>query len=216
LAHIFRVGYGLALELKWRTKRWLDTSWPATHGFPLGFWDEYWMGVLGGLLLDKPLFFDNYETGVLYREFSDLHDLRVTGKALDTIIAFDKVLVLLAAPLPAIVPKGTLSFKSLVLTLWARYYLGLTPELLPIDPDRFRQFFKDLWSGRKSQPTPALAMKASFMDWLSEATCLTPKEITGELGEVFDSLFEEIESEYGPVSEMDLDPKYFQLFLLER
>jgi hypothetical protein len=43
---------------------------------------------------------------------------------------------------------------------------------------------------------------------------LPQSEITSELGEVLDGLFEEIEREYGRVSEEDLDPKYSELFLL--
>jgi len=33
------------------------------------------MGVLGGILLKKPLFYDNYKTGVLYREFTSAEDV---------------------------------------------------------------------------------------------------------------------------------------------
>ena len=215
LSHIFRVGYGLALELKWRAKRWQETSWSAIQGFPLGFWGEYWLGFLGGLLIEKPLFFDNYETGELYREFSDLKDIQATEKTLNTIIACDDLLNRLSIPLPSFFPKGTLSFKSIVLTLWARHHLGLSVELSPIILDEFKRLFKELWSDLESYPSASLTMKESFLDWLSKTTGLTHKEITLELGEVFDSLFEEIESEYGHVSERDLDPRHIRLFFLE-
>lgn len=215
LSHVFRVGYGPALELKWRTDKWQEKSWPATHGFPLGFWGEHWLGVLGGLLIEKPLFYDNYETGVLYREFSHLEDIRVTEKILNDIIAFDKILILISVPIPSVVPKGILSFKNLVLTLWARHYLGLPVAISPITLDEFKRLFSDFWSVRDPYPTAKLSMKASFLDWLSETTGLTHSEIRLELGEVFDSLFEEIESEYGGVPEENLDPKYVRLFLLE-
>ena len=215
LSHVFRVGYGLALELKWRTKRWQEKSWPATQGLPLGFWGEFWLGVLGGLMIEKPLFFDNHETGVLYREFSDLKDIRATEKILSNIIACDDLLTRISIPSPSVAPKGTLSFKSLVLTLWARHRLGLLVEFSPIALDEFRRLFKDLWSERGQYPSVSLTMKASFLDWLSDTTGLAHRKITRELGEVFDSLFEEIESEYGHVSEKDLDPRHLRLFFLK-
>ena len=56
LSDIFRVGYGRALELKWRAQRWLDRSWFAGQGLSLTFWGEDWLGVLGGLLVKKPMF----------------------------------------------------------------------------------------------------------------------------------------------------------------
>ena len=62
LLSIFRLGFGLALELKWQAERWLKKSWFSSKGLLLGFWAEEWMGVLGGLLIKKPLFYDNYNT----------------------------------------------------------------------------------------------------------------------------------------------------------
>jgi hypothetical protein len=215
LAHIFRVGYGLAQKLKWRTKKWHEKSWPAIHGFSLGFWGEHWLGVLGGLLIEKPLFYDNYEAGVLYREFSDLADIRITETILNRIIAWDRILALMSISLPSAVAKGTLSFKNLVLTLWARHHLGLPNRLSPILLDEFKRLFDDLWSTRGSHPTASVSVKTSLLDWLSETAGLPQSKITSELGEVLDSLFEEIESEYGGVPREELNPKYSGLFLLE-
>ncbi len=78
LSGIFRVGYGAALELKWQAQGWVKESWFMSNKLPLGFWGEAWLGVLGGLLIKKPLFFDNYQTGVLYREFRSLADIQTT------------------------------------------------------------------------------------------------------------------------------------------
>ena len=56
LSSIFKVGYGLALELKWRAEKWRKKSWFEKEGLLLSFWGEDWLGVLGGLLIKKPLF----------------------------------------------------------------------------------------------------------------------------------------------------------------
>jgi hypothetical protein len=55
LANIFRVGFGLALELKWQADKWMRQSWFSKEGLTLSFWGEEWLGVLGGVLIQKPL-----------------------------------------------------------------------------------------------------------------------------------------------------------------
>ncbi|MBU4258036.1 MAG: hypothetical protein KKH45_01410, partial [Proteobacteria bacterium] len=145
LSQIFRVGYGLVLELKWRAEKWRKISWFEKNKLHLSFWGEGWIGVLGGLLIKRPLYYDNYKTGVLYREFYSIEDIKHTEKVLNEIIAFDRLLsrmtVNLAPPY-----GGSLTHKNLVLTLWARHYLGFSDAIIPLDLDEFNIFFDDLWS----------------------------------------------------------------------
>ncbi len=58
-------------------------------------------------------------------------------------------------------------------------------------------------------------MKNHFLDWLGTETGLRDFEITERLGQTFENLFADIESELGPIAARDLDPRYIQLFLLE-
>ncbi len=214
LPDIFKVGYGLALELKWRAEKWREKSWFEKQGLLLSFWGEEWLGVLGGLLIKKPLFYDNYKTGMLYREFVSMEDIRVTEKALNEIVAFDDLLFLMAIE-PEPVIDGFLTYKNFVLTLWARNYLGLSEGLLPLTLDEFKRFFNNLWAGRDKPYKTSLSMKESFLSWLSDSTGLTNHEISRKLGHTLENLFGEIESEYGKVSSKDLDPRNIHLFLIE-
>ena len=214
LSDIFKVGYGLALELKWRAEKWREKSWFEKQGLLLSFWGEEWLGILGGLLIKKPLFYDNYKTGMLYREFVSMEDIRVTEKALNEIVAFDDLLFLMAIE-PEPVIDGFLTYKNFVLTLWARNYLGLSEGLLPLTLDEFKRFFNNLWAGRDKPYKTSLSMKESFLSWLSDSTGLTNHEISRKLGHTLENLFGEIESEYGKVSSKDLDPKNIHLFLIE-
>ena len=214
LSDIFKVGYGLALELKWRAEKWREKSWFEKQGLLLSFWGEEWLGILGGLLIKKPLFYDNYKTGMLYREFVSMEDIRVTEKALNEIVAFDDLLFLMAIE-PEPVIDGFLTYKNFVLTLWARNYLGLSEELLPLTLDEFKLFFNDLWAGRDKPYKTSLSMKESFLSWLSDRTGLTNYEISRKLEHALENLFGEIESEYGKVSSKDLDPRNIHLFLIE-
>lgn len=215
LSSIFKVGYGLALELKWRAEKWRGKSWFEKKGLLLGFWGEEGLGVLGGLLLKKPLFYDNYKSGVLYREFISMEDIKETENVLNSIIAFDDLFALMAIePEPA--TGGFLTYKNFILTLWARNYLGLSEELVPLALDEFRRLFDELWAGKEKPRKTSLTVKASFLNWLSDRTGLKPSEINRKLRQALENLFNELESEYGKVSRKDLDPRYIHLFLLNK
>jgi len=222
LTQIFRVGFGGVLELKWQAEKWIDQCWFAAAGLRLTFWGEQWLGVLGGLLLKKPLFYDYYQTGVLYREFNRLEDIRVTEDIFNQIKAVDELLSMMTIALAHPASYGFLTYKNLVLTLWARHYLKLPAKpLQSITLKDFKPFYNDLLPGRpdsgaKKQRTIPQAMKNHFLNWLTADTGLTDLEITEGLGKTFDNLFTEIESELGTVSARDLDSRYVQMFLLER
>ena len=110
---------------------------------------------------------------------------------------------------------------KLTLTLWARHYLGLSTKTpVPLALEQFRSFYENLFPAAPAPDTDqsrniALAMKASFLEWLSAETGLKDFEITASVGQTFEDLFIEIESEFGRVAAENLDPRYIQLFLLK-
>jgi hypothetical protein len=213
LSSIFRIGFGLALDLKWRAERWLKESWFTSKGLLLGFWGEDWTGMLGGLLIKKPLFFDNYKTGELYREFNSIDDINKTESELNEIIAFDEIFSLISIePDPAV--KDFLTHKNFILTLWARHTLGLSEKLIALTIEEFRTFLDGLWKGKEQPRKTSLSIKESFLDWISSKTELMNYEISQKLGQSFNDLFDEIENEYGTVPRNDLDPRYIHLFLV--
>ncbi len=221
LAWIFRVGFGRALNLKWKVEKWHAGSWFHNMGLPLTFWDEGWLGVLGGLMLKKPLFFDNYETGVIYREFASTSDIEKTADILGEVTAVDQLLSLMKLPEIDIAYRRPLTYKNLLLTLWARNHIGLSHKLVPIEMKNFAPFFDELFgrnigSDNLGSKKISMEMKASFLNWLSQLTGLTSYEISDRVGRTLEALFMEIENEYGRVSRNDLDARYMNLFLLER
>jgi hypothetical protein len=220
LAQIFRVGFGEALKLKWQVEKWLDQCWFARRGLRLTFWGEQWLGVLGGLLIKKPLFYDNYQTGVLYREYATLEDIQTTADIFGQIKALDNLLSLMTLDIERPASHGLLTYKNLILTLWARSYLNLAaPKLKPLTLEQFKPFFEQLLPG---PPDPAgdsprhipQVMKNHFINWLAADTGLKDFELTGQLGKTLDQIFAEVESELGRVAAADLDPRYVQLFWL--
>ncbi|MBW2677080.1 MAG: hypothetical protein JRD49_05875 [Deltaproteobacteria bacterium] len=218
LSDIFRVGYGQALALKWRAESWQKSSWYVKTGLRLDFWGETFMGVIGGLLIQKPLFFDNYATGTLYREFQNADDIRSTKKLLDGITSLDKLFHLLQIEN---IPKNLhppLTYKNLLLTLWTAHCLGLPeqPQTVTGIPLKvFRSFFSGLWDTHKKPPIISREIKASFRDWITSAGQIDGNKFSDTFGEIFTDLFKEIEEEYAQVSAEDLDPRFIHLFRLE-
>jgi hypothetical protein len=220
LKWIFRAGYGRVLMLKWRAKKWQRSSWYHSKGLSLTFWDEFRMGVLGGLMIKKPLFFDNYETGVLYREFESSADIEKTVDALEKIKKMDRLLSLMKIKSFFLTPERLLTYKNMLLTLWARNFLGLPETLAPISIEKFGSFFQKLFDRKPVHqnddcPKVPTEMKSAFINWLLQKTGLARHEISRDLEQIFEELFSEIENEYAMVAQKNLDPRFVNLFLLE-
>lgn len=220
LQDIFRAGFGAALKLKWRAEEWLSKCWFAQADLRLTFWGEQWVGVVGGLLIKKPLYYDNYKTGVLYREFATVDDIRESEAIFEQVVAVDNLLSVMNIKMDPPSQYGFLTYKNLLLTLWARHYRRLKSEKLkPLAREQFVPFFEKLLPGRIESGSRAARkipddMKKDFLSWLAAITGLKDYEITDRLGQTFENLFNEIESEYGRVSPDDIDPRFVHLFLL--
>ena len=220
LHQIFRTGFGAALSIKWQTERWRKNAWFEKQGLPLSFWGEEWLGVLGGLLIKKPLFFDNHKTGELYREFHSLDDITHTEAILNTVIGFDDLLSQMNIQFTE-TPRRFMTYKSMLLTLWARHYLGLSDALMPLTLDELKTFFDQLFEKsqknvlKKPRKTQS-RLKSSLLNWISGKSGIDPYGISQKIGQPLETLFVEVESEYGSVEKKDLDPRFIYLFLVER
>jgi len=221
LIQLFRLGFGAALEIKWKAERWLGTCWFAKAGLKLSFWGEQWMGVIGGILLKKPQYYDNYKTGVLYREFASMEDVARTEDVLRQVQAVDHLLAVLDLRVDLPAQHGFLTWKNLLLTQWARHRLGAKEAAFsPLALKPFMRFFSELLPDK---PLPDAAaprrvpdsMKTAFLEWLAHATGLKEYEISEKLGRIFEDLFAEIEAEFGRVAATELDPRFMQLFVLK-
>ena len=218
LIDIFRAGYGLAADLKRQAEDWRKNAWFTRNRLTLHFWGERLMGVIGGLLVKRPLYFDNYKTGVLYREFETMTDIRRPRAALRRAMAFDDLFSRLSIDLLPPSKQVLITYKNLLLTLWARRRLGLSAVPEPIPIAQFRPFFADLWETAESGSAPAVreSHKTDFLCWLAQESGFTEPEISRNLGKALERLFIEIADEYGSLSPMDLEPRFINLFLLEK
>ncbi|MCD6184719.1 MAG: hypothetical protein J7K84_02840 [Deltaproteobacteria bacterium] len=222
LALIFRIGYSSALELKWRADRWLEKSWFAGQKLPLQFWGEEWTGLLGGLLIKKPLFYDNYKSGLLYREFLSTVDIEATAEIFSMITNFDDIFAKIDIKIKSAGAYEQLDYKNLILTLWCKDQIDSTnahTELQPVDFDNFKSFFNNLWEDTQAdnhkQKKIKLTVKESFLNWLSDRTGLEKYDLYTGFGRILEGLFFEIEAEYGSVATEDLDSRYMRMFLFK-
>ncbi|MFO7497311.1 MAG: DUF6178 family protein [Desulfobacterales bacterium] len=220
LEPLFRVGFGQAARLKRRAQRWQRESWFGERELPLGFWGEEGLGLLGGLLLKRPLYFEGYRSGRLYRDFAAMAEIHETERELETLMWLDQLLSLLNPALPR-GKRRFLTYKNLLLTLWAYEWLDLTAaeNFAPLALADFRRFCESLFAPRTPGATEDRAprrippeRRTDFLDWLAAGSALRPDEISARLGSRLEALFSEIEQELGPVAPSDLDPRFIQLF----
>jgi hypothetical protein len=213
LEDLFRTGSWAGITLKAKARQWHETSWLVATKLPLSFFDEEWLGLVGGLLLDRPLYFDNYKTGVLYRAFSSVREIRESHENLDRIIEMDRVIGRLDPDIASFV-QGVLTYKSLLLTLWARNRLGISFSLAPMELSVFAPFFAELFSGAE-QGTIDGFKREDFLLWLGQETGMDHKDIEAKLGSAFKKIFDWLEDEYGAVSPKELDSRFVTSFFLK-
>lgn len=213
LASLFRIGYGRVLKLKWDAEKWRRESWAEAMGLPLGFWGETWVGTLGGVLIQRPLYFDNFAEGTLYRDFRTLAEIEDTRRVFEEIAAMDRLFANLNVTIPP-ERRPELSWKNLLLTLWARYRLTGDTVLKTIPVATFGPFFRSLWKIRGNDRIIGNAAKESLLEWFTERTGWPAADLSAVYGEILESLFAEVEAEYGDVTETNLDPRFMHLFLL--
>jgi hypothetical protein len=218
LSDLFRVGYGCALSLKWRADKWHKASWYAHCGLPISFWGEHLTGILGGLLLKKPLYYNQYEEGELYREFVTLAEIDESETQLNQMIAFDDLLSLMAIEIGTLRSDLLVTYENLLLTLWANHYLNMegdpqSPRLL--NKAQFGRLFDEIWQEGTQPRKISDAIREIFLNWLADTSGLTPYEISDRMAPALERLFGRIEDELGAVRKKDLDPRFNTLFLFE-
>ncbi|OQY01468.1 MAG: hypothetical protein B6I26_03835 [Desulfobacteraceae bacterium 4572_130] len=215
LKDIFRIGYGKSLKLKLKTKNWYFTSWVYNKELPLSFLGEKKMGVAGGLLLDKPLYFDDYKTGVFYRDFQCLYDIKKTLQKLEQIIEIDELLKIIN-PNIELIKVEFLNYKNLILTMWAQHRITLKSLAEPIAIDIFKPFFEELFNTNKDKNKKIDDIKRNdIFLWLVKEFNINEKKITQNIKLIFKNLFNELENEYSMVKLENLDSKLVTHFFLK-
>jgi hypothetical protein len=214
LVDLFRTGYGEIANLRQQAKTWQKNSWFSKNNLPLSFWRARLVGVIGGLLINRPKFYDNQRTGDLYREFETMADAEMTGSILRQAMAYDRLLSAMDIHGDNFSKDRFITYQNFLMTLWARHCIDLPAEVLPIPVALFKPFFTDLWEPEKTPPAIKDSKKTDLLQWLASESGLPKEEISKDLGKALELLFDEIAEECGTIRPEDLDPRFVTIFLL--
>lgn len=214
LEDIFRTGTREGARLQTMARKWYETSFIGAKNLPLSFLGETYLGIIGGLMVQRPMFFADYADKVLYRNFAGLSDIRATRRQLDEIICLDDFLNRLDVDI-ATFTFGVLTYKSMILTLWVRDRMGLNRSkplsLAPIEIAEFKNFFEQLFN-REGIIGDTQATDLGL--WAAQASGMHEADLPTALQGILYRLLRELESEYSHVRTQDLDPRFMPLFLL--
>ena len=215
LVSIFRVGFGLALALKWEAEGWLKKSWFHDQGLDFSFWGREWGDTLAGLAGNNPRFYVGFKDGEEYRDFQNLSELDDCHSLLERVRVLDKLLECLAALYPLNVrgiKESRSPFHPLLFTFFARNLLKLPPGFSGIALGQAREFLEQLGVSDEKPPYPIADFEAVFVeDMMTYAGDLEPAHIP-ILKDVLARLWQEFSEAYERVSLKNLDVK-FQGFL---
>ncbi|MCK5310768.1 MAG: hypothetical protein KAJ62_01585 [Desulfobacteraceae bacterium] len=212
LEDVFRAGSSEILRLGRKINLWHKTSFMNKNNLPLSFLDEKWLGIVGGLMLDRPLFFDVFSQGEAYRNFKSFKEIRDVAIEAEKIIETDKILATFDIDIQSF-SKGILTYKSLLFTLWVKSHLGLDNSLSPIPVNEFKDFFAALFSNKKESKIENIK-REDFILWVSKVSKIEREEISDDFIFAANEMFDEIEEEYGSVNVNDLDLRLIRHFLL--
>ena len=214
LIDLFRTGYGGIANLRQQAKTWQKNSWFSKNKLPLSFWGERLIGVIGGLLINRPQFYDTGQTEERYREFETLADIEIAGSILAEAMAYDHLLSEMDIPADGFSTDRFITCENLLTTLWARHCIGLPPDIDPIPVTLFKPFFSALWEPGETPPVIRESKKTELLQWLAAESGLPENKISQDLGHALELLFDEISKECGTIPPEGLDSRFVTLFLL--
>jgi len=91
LKFLFQIGFGSALELKWKAEKIWKKGWYSNKGLPLSFLGYPWEERMEGLLMKRPLFYSEIP-GEGFRDFRTLDEIRKVDHELKIIEFLSKIL----------------------------------------------------------------------------------------------------------------------------
>jgi hypothetical protein len=211
LVSVFRVGFGLAMKLKWKAEAWLKKSWFYGYDLEFDFWGEDWGGTLTGLLENRPRFYTGLKEGEAYKDFEGITELDTCGRLINRLRVLDRLLARLTGLYPldeAVIQSPRFTFHRLLFNFWARQLLKLEPCFLSISPAQAREFFGHIRAGKEVPPYRISEFKQKFVrDFIALDSSLEAEDAE-TLKETLSLIWDEFGKEYQWVSTSDLDGRF--------
>lgn len=127
LKFLFQIGFGRALELKWKAERILKKGWYSDKGLPISFLGFPWEERIEGLLKKRPLFFSETDE-IGFREFRSLEEIRLVERELNLI----EFVIKLISSIEFTYSDG-LIWKTVLLNAFFLDQMGISSEVQNID-----------------------------------------------------------------------------------
>ena len=213
LATIFRVGFGFALKLQWRARRWLGQNWSAQIGKGPDFLGTPWSDALAGLLFPRPLYFERSRPDREYRHFESVEELRETEALLDQAEALDRMLARLEASASA--TNNCEKFYPLLFNRWARHLLDLEPSFAPLSRAQAIEFFSILRRGETSVPYTMERYRGVFLNEFLQGAAGLDAKTTLSLRAALNEIWQVFCREYENIRSADLDARWSPYLLIE-
>ncbi len=217
LVSLFRAGFGLALNLKWKAERWLKGCWFHEAGLEPSFWGEAWGQALAGLLKRRPLFYCGEGSPSGFRNFKSLSELSSTDNILGSLDILDRLMAYLTEKYPLGSPDSGsfhLTFYQLLFTLWARQLLALKPGFEALSPEEAKAFLSLLRSGDATPPYRMFGFEERFLRAFAvpdlDSMDSVSKNLKGALTQTWQDFSDEMEF----VATDAFDAKYSQYILI--
>jgi len=217
LLNVFRVGFGMALRVKWEAERWLKQSWFIEAGLPLSFWGDKWGAILSGLLQKKPVYYVGDREGELYRDFEGIEEVEQAYRILMRCKVLDLLLSeLLSGKLSEPLDRDEeITFYSILFTYWGHELLGHTPTHLPLKMDEAKKVLSELRVGEKRSPYKMKGQREAFIQYYSDLGCWLEKKDHTLLLETLSLLWEEFREEYQWIEAADLNPRFSKILRIK-
>jgi hypothetical protein len=219
LVELFRVGFGLALKVKWEAERWVKGSWFYDQDLDVDFWGERWGGVLGGLLAKRPKLYVGDQEEEEYRDFEWLLELSECSEVLRRLMVLDGLMARIAESYPLekeVTKSSEITFRPFLFNLWGRLLLDLEPGLSGLTLGEAKSFFEMLRGRSKKPPYVIDAFKKRFIsDFMSHTGDADPEAVS-ILKDTLTLIWQDFSKEYEWVWPHDLDSRFSTFITIRR
>ena len=208
---LFRVGFGLALKVKWEAERWVKRSWFYEQDLDVDFWGEYWGGVLGGLLARQPQLYVGDQEGEEYKDFEWLFELSECSEVLRRLMVLDGLMARIAESYPLEkewIESSEITFRPFLFNLWGRFLLGMEPGLSGLTLEEAKSLFVMLRGKSKKPPYVIDPFKERFVSDFMSYTSDADHEAASILKNTLDLVWQDFAKEYEWVWPHDLDSRF--------
>jgi hypothetical protein len=212
LVTLFRVGFGLALKVKWEVERWYRGSWCQRQALGFSFWGDRWGAILAGLLSEKPKFHSGPGSEEEYKDFEWLSELSESMLVLRRLMVLDGLIEKLTeheSGEPFLHgPEST--FHALLFNSWGRGVLGLPPGFSGISLKQVKRLFSILRGKGRRPPYAMEGFEEKFVAHFMSVARHADAEASLILKETLSLIWREFVEEYEDVALSEIDGRYIR------